>query len=619
MAEPMIEAAKETPAEQKSYAADPIKLSAEKEKLLISTVVKNYDNTTNSPWYQQKGKDWDEYHKMYMGVTDPSSFPWNDASNLDLGIVEMSVDNIKSRFKISTIGAKPMFNTIPLTEKGEESKQKVTDSMNVILETDIDAEERVDTISLYTTKYGTCVAKLYWKRDLIEKKDYQSIGDLVYPVDSNDIEEHGCVDVVDLKDFVIPENADKDVTKIPWMYHRVWYSVFDLEKKVKLGHYSREKVDQIKAALVDTKDQKTRTPEEQLELSKKMSEEKVEILECYMRFQTTDELLEKECIFWVCPKTSTLIKGFYLKDIYFNGRRPFYVFRYKETGGFYGRGLPEMLKPYRKLINDTFNYATNCLMLQILPWGFYRIGSSFKPEEVRLSPGVMIPVDDVNDVRIAQFPVNAQAAEGFVKLLMSFIERQTGISSPSMGKEFPTRKTATEVKTIISEGNVKHEDRIQVFQRVFSDLLKGIYQLYRQNQASGRKERLKENEEDYKFVNLFSHLDQLPDYDFVILGTLTTGNKAVERDDTMQLYAIATQNPLIGEYPIGQLELLKEVFNVFGKRNSKRFLPPDNIIQAVTQAKMAQVQQGMQQMQQDPSVQMNTQPRGPAQGQNRGV
>jgi hypothetical protein len=54
----------------------------------------------------------------------------------------------------------------------------------------------------------------------------------------------------------------------------------------------------------------------------------------------------------------------------------------------------------------------------------------------------------------------------------------------------------------------------------------------------------------------------------------------------MGLYAIAAKHPLLAEYPKGQYELLKELFNVFGKRNIKRFLPPEEIIDAMTQAKL---------------------------------
>jgi hypothetical protein len=574
---------------------EPIKLG-DREQELVNLVTKNYYDTTQSTWYQNKIKEWKEYHEIALSKMEPSSFPWDGASNVDLGIIEMVCDNIKARFKISTIGSKPMFNTLPVTEAGERYKQQVTDSMNYILDNDIKIDEALDEISSNTVEYGTCVGKIYWRRDLVETKEYQSIEGIIFPIDKTTVEEKGALDIIDLTDIIVPEGAGRNIDKLPWIYHRVWYSLSDLQKKVELNFYTQEVVDKVKVGIQTEKEQLAKTPEEKLQVITKLPEEQVEVLECYQRY-SVGEKYDSECIFWVCPKTRTYMKGFLLKDVYHKGKRPFKRWVYKETGSFYGRGVPEVLKPYRKLMNDVFNFGVNCLMLQILPWGFYRIGSSFRPEEVRLAPGIMVPVDDINDVKIAQFPVTATQAESLVQLVMSFVERQTGISSPHMGKEFPTRKTATEVKTIISEGNVKHEDRIQQFQSVCASMFKDIYNIYRQNQPEGRKGRVVEQGgEQARFVQVFAATDNLPDFDFIILGTLTTGNKVMEREDMMGLYAIASQNPIIAEYPDGQLEILKELFNTFGKRNLKRFLPPDQIIHALTQAKFAQVQQMMQGM-----------------------
>jgi hypothetical protein len=561
-----------------SIAPQAIKIDQEKKDDIVGIVTGNYNTFVTSEWFTKRKKDWETWHKSYLSVLDPSSFPWTNASNCDLGVIEMCVDNIKSRYKLSTIGAKPMFNCIPMSQSGEDKKQQVTDSMNYILDVDIDIDKRIDIISQNTVEYGTCITKLYWKRDIKITKSWNKVEEIVFPVEKTETEEGGWLDVIDLVDIVVPEGAGPDIHALPWIYHRVWYSLYDLQKKVKLGLFSQESVDVIKSAIQNQKIQGLKTAEEIEKKINKLPEEKVEVLECYMRYDCKNEGLEEECVFWICPTTSTYLKGFYLKDLYFNGRRPFYRFPYKETGSFYARGVPEMIMPYRTIINNLFNFSINCLMLQILPWGFYRIGSSFKPEEVRLAPGVMIPVDDINDVRIAEFPPTAQVVEGVVMLIMSFIERQTGISAPQMGKEFPTRKTATEVKSILSEGNVKHEDRIQVFQDHFSDLLKGIYNLYRQNQSNPDREGSLRSGEDYKFVKLFSAFDQMPDFDFVILGTLATGNKAMEREDTMGLYSITSQNPLMANWWPGQLESLKDLYATFGKRNLSRFLPPDQLV-----------------------------------------
>ena len=583
--------------EEEDTLLDPqaIKLSGEKQEKIVNTVTTNYNKAKTSQTFVNYIKNLEIWHKAYLGHVENTSFPWEGASNIDLGVVEMCVDNIKSRYKLSTIGAAPMFNAIPTTEEGEIKKDDVTDGMNFILTNDIKSDDLLDTISQRTVECGTCIGKLFWKRDILETKEYGNVADVIVAQDKSDIIEQGEVEMLNLEDVFVPESCPEDIDKAPWIYHRQWYSVYDLEKKVKLGFFTKAQVEEIKAGLILSKEANAKTAEEKAKLYEELPEEKVEILECYMRSDVDNDDIEEECIFWICPTTNTYLKGFYLKDVYFSGKRPFYVWRYKKTGSFYGRGVVEMILPYRTLMNDLFNYSVNCMMLQVLPWGFYRIGSSFKPEEVKLSPGVMIPIDDTSDVKMAQFPTNAAVMDNVVMMIMSFIERQTGISSPHMGKEFPTRKTATEVRTIISEGNVKHEDRIQVFQSEVSRLLKGVYNIYRQNQGKGRTGRIN-NGEDYRFVKLFSAFDQLSDFDFIILGTLTTGNKVIEREDTMALYSITSQNPIFAEWPLGQFEMLKEVFNTFGKRNIKRFLPPDEMIQQYSEAKKSELQMRMQMM-----------------------
>jgi len=570
-----------------------ITLSGEKETALVDAVIKHYEKAKTATAFVKMIKNLEDWHKAYLGTVENTSFPWENSSNIDLGVVEMVVDNIKSRYKLSTIGAAPMFNAIPTTEIGEDKKDEVTDGMNMVLAEDIRMDDVIDTIAQQTVEYGTCIGKLFWQRDILETKEYGKINDVVFPQDKSEIKEKAEIEIINLEDVFVPENCPENIDKSPWVFHRVWYSVYDLEKKVKLGFFSKAQVEEIKAGLITQKEATAKTAEEKAKLYNELPEEKVEILECYMRNDADNDGLEEECIFWICPTTNTYLKGFYLKDIYFSGKRPFYIWRYKKTGSFYGRGVVEMVSPYRTLMNDLFNYSVNCMMLQVLPWGFYRIGSSFKPEEVKLSPGVMIPIDDINDVKMAQFPSNAHVMDNVVMMIMSFVERQTGISAPQMGKDFSSQKTATEVRTVISEGNVKHEDRIQVFQSEVARLLKGVYNIYRQNQGKGRQGRINDGE-DYKFVKLFSAFDQLADYDFIILGTLTTGNKVIEREDTMALYSITAQNPIFAEWPLGQFEMLKEVFNTFGKRNIKRFLPPDELIKQYSDAKLQNLQGQMQ-------------------------
>ena len=556
------------------------------EEKVVPKIISLYNEVINSSYYRKKLELWRKIEEAYNSYMPPTNYPWENASNLDLGIVEMTVDNLKARFKLSTIGAKPMFNIIPITPEGEELKSQVEKMMNFILDNHIDIDKKMDDIALETVKFGTCVVKRLWRKSRKVVRKYMETEKTVDIVDVEQIEEKGDIEILNREDVIVPE-GEEDVSKLPFIFHRLWYSPAQLREKARLGIFPKDRVEAVLDFLEERKREIEKAAEEKHLKIEKLPEEKVVVLECYMKEEVDGEL--EECIFWVAPQANMLLNACLLREVYFDNQRPFYVFRYKKVkNSFWGKGVVEILLPYREALNNLFNYAINCMMLQILPWGFYRLSSAFAPEQVRLGPGVFVPVDDVNDVKIAQFPPVSRIVYDALMFVLSMVEKQTGTGAPFMGKEFPTRKTATEVRAIISEGNIKHEDRIQSFQAVFSDLLKGIYHLYQQNQPTGQYIREVDNAGRVRFVPFPSAWQLKADYDFVILGTLTTGNKVIEREDTLALYALLSKHPLIQQWLPAQQELLKEVLNAFGKKDISRFLMPDEIVRALNELNLAQ-------------------------------
>lgn len=256
-----------------------------------------------------------------------------------------------------------------------------------------------------------------------------------------------------------------------------------------------------------------------------------------------------------------------------------------------------MLYPYRTALNNIFNMSVNCMLLQILPWGFYRYGSSFKPEDHKLAPGVWIPLDDINDARPASFPPTARLADSSIALLISLVERQSGISAPHMGQNTSGRKTAFEIKAVISEGNIKHEERIDNFQNTFSDLLRDLFNLYKFNLPDNQYFRKLFDDTGVQlktpifFKPASRYILSQYDFDFIILGTLTTGNKAIEREDSVSMAEWLLKLPIVNENPDAQYELAKDVVQSFGKRDVERFLPPKMVTQFLKGMKMQELVQ----------------------------
>uniref|UniRef100_A0A6H1ZPU8 Portal protein n=1 Tax=viral metagenome TaxID=1070528 RepID=A0A6H1ZPU8_9ZZZZ len=557
-------------------------------------------------------KNCQDWHSAYLGYMPPTSFPWKDGMNVDLGIIEMATDNIKARFKMSTLGGKPAFAAVPLNIGAEEILNEVQDMMSAGLDQQVDIEKVADLIAQDTVELGNCITKRRWDRQRKNVRYYKNDTTNVNfrapfmnlfskPVSRITIEaqeivdEKPMVEIVQLNKILVPDDGPEDIQKMHHVMH-----LFDLDENeldelfANDESYDPSKLEGLREFL------KKRTADKDAPRGgrDKVQESITKTIKCaevYCKWKHNDTEFAEEVIFTWAIEAKQIIRAIKLIDIYYDGLRPFRWFRYKSSGNVYGRGVVEMLYPYRTALNTIFNMSVNCMMLQILPWGFYRYGSSFKPEDHKLAPGVWIPLDDINDAKPAQFPPTARLADGAIGLLIQLVERQSGISAPHMGQETTGRKTAFEVKAVISEGNIKHEERIANFQDIFSDLLHDIYNLYKFNMPDNAIFRKLYDQRGILlkkpvfFTVPSRYMMAQYDFDFVIMGTLTTGNKSIEREDAVQLADILMKFPMIAENPDAQHELMRDVITSFGKRNMDKYLLPEPVVQMLKNMKMKEL------------------------------
>ena len=571
-----------TPAGLEGFTPQVLKI---KDSELVGKI-KGYKEDAKS--YQNKIVDLHlSYHKAYLGQLPAKSFPWKDCSNVDLGIVEMTVDNIKSRLKLSTILNDPFFTARPLTKTATDKKDDVQSFMSWVLGEVLRFHRTVDTVSQNVAEYGTAITKRRWH---IHRAGGRFMGDVGNIQDLSKKIERAQVDVINRGDIIVPPDALPDVQACPFIFHRVWLSQSDLYKRVGSGPYafSAEKVKVACEWLTKKIEKLTRTPSQSVEgILRERTQAKLEVLECYLPYSPDGGKIEEECFFSVALGPDVVFRKLLLKDIYFDEERPFNLFRYKDKGSFDGRGITEMLMGYRDAMNTIFNQGVDCAMLQILPWGFYKYASSLIPEVMKLSPGVFIPVDDIKDIRVGEFPATAGLSHNVVNMLMSFVERQTGISAAHMGKEFEHTATATEISAVMGEGSIKHQDRVSAFQEEMGELLKGIYHLYRQNRPKDLIIRAWNAETNsYSFDEAPPRESLREEFEFAIEGAMTGRDRAIEREEAMAFYGIMMKNPFVGKHPKAILEMTKDIIKAFGKRDIKRYLPDVDAISGMTEAEV---------------------------------
>lgn len=97
-------------------------------------------------------------------------------------------------------------------------------------------------------------------------------------------------------------------------------------------------------------------------------------------------------------------------------------------------GACEMLYPIQREVNAFHNMRVDNGMITNVPWGVVRATASLKPEELRVEPGVLFPVDDVHaDIKMMEMRDKSNWGREEESMLLQYAERMTGINPMQLG------------------------------------------------------------------------------------------------------------------------------------------------------------------------------------------
>jgi len=99
----------------------------------------------------------------------------------------------------------------------------------------------------------------------------------------------------------------------------------------------------------------------------------------------------------------------------------------------YSRGVVEFTQPLQEEMDMNHNMRLDYLQLQTCPFFVYRGGSSLDNEEITISPGKGIPLDEITDLRPITFPSNANILMAEEDRLWKYAEWLTNVSPVAAG------------------------------------------------------------------------------------------------------------------------------------------------------------------------------------------
>ncbi len=553
---------------------------------LIKRCFDLYDEIGRSEYRAKQIEENQTARRAYDQIAEDTDFPFENAENIELPLVTITVDNMEPRIVAGLIGKEPI---VRFEMEGLDQKDQATDIIEHWFNSELKNKANIKqaTISMVHNILLDGTTYVVPQYEIVEKKKQRFVTDPVTGMPTVDPEtgrrtreevkeavyEGGKFEILPFEDVYIPdnigtveewENADKIRVVRP--------TYAELQRNVgKLGWMN------IGPYLLGEKAAMQTDAAGQVVAGVEVSgKEVIECLECHVSYPIywQEELQEGEqvnfeeerLVVTIAVQSRSIIRMLKQTDLSMENNALIKRLRfYPEDGKSYGKGIYTKLKAIQAGASDVFNMITNIGYLTMMPWFFYDSKSGLRGE-ITLKPGTGIKVDDVQGIRFQEFRINPAQYIQFLNLFVSFWERVGSIGDWQLGRtnEQGGRKTATEVMSVIQEGNIKHNYQSETLKEEYLGILELLYDLYYERMSpdrafiyGGRQVRV-----PYEAMRR--------GYRFVLASSTESANKYIDRrekEDLMQM--------LGGDPYINPLKPREEVLKAYGVTNTDEWIDPN--------------------------------------------
>jgi hypothetical protein len=218
-----------------------------------------------------------------------------------------------------------------------------------------------------------------------------------------------------------------------------------------------------------------------------------------------------------------------------------------------------------------FNRMNNVADIVLLPWYFYEAGAGIAKQKQKIMPGEGVEVEDVSKIMFPKWNIDVARYIDLFNIFISLWERLSAMSEPRTGKVSEKQKTATEIMSVIEEGNIRFNYQSETFKEEFLDLIRTLYDLYYQFMPyektimyGGRQIPLPRK-------------DMRRPYKFRLTGSTEKANRLIERKENEDVFMQVNGDPIIN-----QIKIREDWLKSYGRENIEDYITPEinQLIQA---------------------------------------
>jgi len=525
---------------------------------------------------------------LYEGKRKKKKDPFPGCANVSTMLVAMVVELLHSKL-FPAVYNDDLVHWIPQEKTDSKTAGKISKFMKWVLRK-IGFKSFVDDFVKGLTLEGTIVAKIVWSEEyrwilrriprvkkfiLALKKGMGQLlnikgVNLEYEKKYDYVKFEQCdAQLLSLDDVGFPPYSvpGSDEDKLDHIWHRTRPFYKDVKQKIEKGFFvATEGLSEVvdKTLVAEGKLQKARIDAEGSALSTVYRNKyPMEQIEWYGKHQVPG-MGYIECIFWVEKKFKKFLGAMPLIHLTKLNRRPFVIHQLiRRLNRMYGLTIADFIKEIQNETDTIHNQRLDAGTMSIVPPGGFRAASGMKPEQIKLAPGLLLPLDDVNDIKWFTMPNNVLTSFQEERMLLELAEKLSSLGSYQSGQEsgiVKSRSTARGTLAIIAQGEQRFATLGFRTQDGLVKILNRILQSYQENMPADLDSRVLGYDGQPLFPEGLSPEDILGGYDCFMAMDATGGSKSAEREFRGWIYNMALQNPIVMSNPQGLWEVTANLF-----------------------------------------------------------
>lgn len=403
-------------------------------------------------------------------------------------------------------------------------------------------------------------------------------------------------------DLMMPPGF-RDPQTSPWAIHRIEMTDDELKYRVTTKRFHEEVVDEALERggdIYPNRDDEAYNSRKRFERLEGVNDNnhynlgdevgKHEIYEWYGKAYVGPEVdddtfrdikeLPQEIVVWYHVKLRKILGWTYLHRMSPSGNRPLYKADFmpsKERP--YGIGVGELLWSINNHMDNVHNIKLDNAILASMQFGYYRAGSSFKPDTFEIAPGVLLPVEDVNDIKFQSLPYLGNFAEGEEQTLDAYGGKLLAINDVNLGNlsgkgVAGALRNATGANFIDRQANIQLNPHLDRIARIMDKMLSDLFILARSRMDAELFFRVT-GEDGKPIFGDVKKEDLVGDYDFVVDTELAASSEQ-ERQQRATLMMQTFLNPGLQQLgivtPGNSYELAKKYLIAHNVRNPDKFI-----------------------------------------------